>query len=893
MALQRTSGHLIPVTINPSLEKANYIAKFRDQDTATLVKSLISETSTVVTIEGHVTATSLDVNYIDLNPQDDAPSFREGRQWYDNHKKSIAAFVDTGDVQVNYGREILIRIKNGTDQPILNGMVVTPYSKDGFIYPGEDDAVLVAPADCTIREACALVAVATHDILPGNIGYATRIGEVGGLNNTGFVKGDLLYIDPENPGYLTKIKPLEGAFPIAIGSVQKVDDSEGVLVVDILNTGHTTEEVNTRGFPFSQRANTILNLNYTTRVFSITPTNGKFHYYVNGEKFLRYGSASVTIADVTGQHFIYFDKGVLIDTTDTSEDKLFEILTKHCMVAQVYWDSLTQQAFHRGDKRYGINMGTETRYFLYREFGLQFISGCALNNFTIGDGSLDSHAQYTIDAGITQEADLRHTMASTTGMAVFYRGPDGWARQYNDSFSILSAPAGRMYYNPITGSTGSLVQATSGNYVYYHVFVSNNITGAPFVIMGNYQYANENEALQAKYLDAHDLLIDDHPVKDKILIASILFRTRDTYTNSVKSIIIPVEGYNYLDWRYEALPSSTGQDGYNACTVFIYQRGESAPSLPSATVTYTFEGGMISGLSNGWTKNIPDGETTIWISSATAFSRTSSDTILASEWSEARIFAKKGDQGIQGVQGEKGDQGIQGNTGANGASAFFHIKYSNSMNPSSSADMNDTGGAYIGTYVDSIQVDSSNPADYTWVLVKGAQGVKGDQGIAGTNGENGVTSYLHIKYADVASPTDAQINDVSGEYIGTYVGTEIDDPPYASWYKWVKIKGNKGDQGADAVQVNVISTTGSAFRETDANLSGVITAQVMQGMSDITSTIEDFRFNWKRISASENPADDESWNTSSKAIGHKSISITNNDCIGRTVFICEVDIQGE
>lgn len=558
MALQRTSGHLIPVTINPSLERANYIAKFRDQDTATLVKSLISETSTVVTIEGHVTATSLDVNYIDLNPQDDAPSFREGRQWYDNHKKSIAAFVDTGDVQVNYGREILIRIKNGTDQPILNGMVVTPYSKDGFIYPGEDDAVLVAPADCTIREACTLVAVATHDILPGNIGYATRIGEIGGLNNTGFAKGDLLYIDPENPGYLTKIKPLEGAFPIAIGSVQKVDDSEGVLVVDILNTNHTTEEVNTRGFPFSQRANTILNLNYTTRVFSITPTNGKFHYYVDGEKFLRYGTASVTIADVTGQHFIYFDKGVLIDTVDTTADKLFEILTKHCMVAQVYWDSLTQQAFHRGDKRYGINMGTETRYFLYRDFGLQFISGCALNNFTIGDGSLDSHAQYTIDAGITQEADLRHTMSSTTGMAVFYRGPDGWARQYNDSFSILSAPAGRMYYNPITGSTGSLVQATSGNYVYYHVFVSNSITGAPFVIMGNYQYADENEAFQAKYLDAHDLLIDDHPVKDKILIASILFRTRDTYTNSVKSIIIPVDGYNYLDWRHEALLSSKG-----------------------------------------------------------------------------------------------------------------------------------------------------------------------------------------------------------------------------------------------------------------------------------------------------------------------------------------------
>ncbi|MDY4888691.1 MAG: hypothetical protein SO135_02950 [Sphaerochaetaceae bacterium] len=41
------------------------------------------------------------------------------------------------------------------------------------------------------------------------------------------------------------------------------------------------------------------------------------------------------------------------------------------------------------------------------------------------------------------------------------------------------------------------------------------------------------------------------------------------------------------------------------------------------------------------------------------------------------------------------------------------------------------------------------------------------------------------------------------------------------------------------------------------------------GKKDITAMLEDFRFNCKRISASENSAVDESWNTKSKAIGHK------------------------
>ncbi len=40
------------------------------------------------------------------------------------------------------------------------------------------------------------------------------------------------------------------------------------------------------------------------------------------------------------------------------------------------------------------------------------------------------------------------------------------------------------------------------------------------------------------------------------------------------------------------------------------------------------------------------------------------------------------------------------------------------------------------------------------------------------------------------------------------------------------------------------------------------------------------------------PVDDGRWNTSSKAIAHKSVEIKNADCVGRTVFFCEIDLTG-
>ena len=97
-------------------------------------------------------------------------------------------------------------------------------------------------------------------------------------------------------------------------------------------------------------------------------------------------------------------------------------------------------------------------------------------------------------------------------------------------------------------------------------------------------------------------------------------------------------------------PSILNQDGINTAQVLIYKRSATSPSLPSATVTYTFATGGITGLTNGWSSTVPttDGNP-LYVSSAVASSTQTTDTILSGEWATATIVAQDGTSGTSGL----------------------------------------------------------------------------------------------------------------------------------------------------------------------------------------------------------------------------------------------------
>ena len=115
--------------------------------------------------------------------------------------------------------------------------------------------------------------------------------------------------------------------------------------------------------------------------------------------------------------------------------------------------------------------------------------------------------------------------------------------------------------------------------------------------------------------------------------------------------------------------------------------------------------------------------------------------------------------------------------------------------------MKDTPDVYIGTYVDFLQANSTDPSKYTWARFQGIQGENGTQGIPGVNGEDGRTSYLHIKYSNDGKTFTANNGETPGAWIGQYVDFVQSDSSVFSDYKWQKIKGEDGADGKDGVGV--------------------------------------------------------------------------------------------
>ena len=92
-----------------------------------------------------------------------------------------------------------------------------------------------------------------------------------------------------------------------------------------------------------------------------------------------------------------------------------------------------------------------------------------------------------------------------------------------------------------------------------------------------------------------------------------------------------------------------GSAGYNTAPVFLYKRSATAISSVgfSNTLTYTFATGELNSTPNGWSQSIPaDDGNPIYVTVATAYSNTATDTIASSEWATPVLFVQNGGHGI-------------------------------------------------------------------------------------------------------------------------------------------------------------------------------------------------------------------------------------------------------
>lgn len=98
-------------------------------------------------------------------------------------------------------------------------------------------------------------------------------------------------------------------------------------------------------------------------------------------------------------------------------------------------------------------------------------------------------------------------------------------------------------------------------------------------------------------------------------------------------------------------------------------------------------------------------------------------------------------------------------------------------------------------------------------------------------------------------------------------------------------KGEQGDPGEDAYQIQILSEQGTTFRM-GQEFTTTMHARVWQGSEEITDLFSDSDFRWTRTSSDTHA--DEVWNSAHYSTGSKSLVITQEDVVGRSNFFCEL-----
>lgn len=260
---------------------------------------------------------------------------------------------------------------------------------------------------------------------------------------------------------------------------------------------------------------------------------------------------------------------------------------------------------------------------------------------------------------------------------------------------------------------------------------------------------------------------DDTKAEEALEAASLARNMTMQLDNDYQGIPVDSDG-NYTEFP-ECTTTATvmygTQDITNNCTYTITTSQNVQGSWNKETKTYT-----VTGLTAD----------SGWVNIKAAYLN---NLVVSKQFSLAKQYA-----------GKDGANGIPGKDGKDGKTQYTHLAYANSADGTKDFSVSDGNREYIGMYVDFVEADSTNPAKYTWSLIKGADGA---QGVPGTPGADGKTPYFHIAYANSADGrTGFSVDDsVNKLYIGQYTDYTPNDSTDPTKYSWTKIKGEQGNAG--------------------------------------------------------------------------------------------------
>jgi hypothetical protein len=162
--------------------------------------------------------------YLDYTPGA-APTYAEGRTWYDSTAKALSYYNDVSGVQIHVGHDLQFKVINNTGSTIPNGSpVYITGTSSGQTYPN------VALARADVAATSSVIGLTDGAIANGAAGYVTSIGNIDNVNTGTFTVGQVLYLSPYSAGQLMNTLPPTG-ITVQVGIVTFVNSSTGKIYV--------------------------------------------------------------------------------------------------------------------------------------------------------------------------------------------------------------------------------------------------------------------------------------------------------------------------------------------------------------------------------------------------------------------------------------------------------------------------------------------------------------------------------------------------------------------------------------------------------------------------------------------------------------------------------------
>jgi len=315
------------------------------------------------------------------------------------------------------------------------------------------------------------------------------------------------------------------------------------------------------GFATRDESTTSFSDSGPDRTFTIAPLSTSFTFYVKGVKFVKSSSEQLQIPNLSGNHFIYYNASGVLSSTQVADASLFK---DNALIAIVYWNAENNIHSYFAEERHGLQMDGETHSYLHTVFGAQYLSGLALQNFTVdGDGSLASQAQFTADEGTIRDEDLLITIPAQSQIPVLYRQGTLWRKKQADAYPMIysgtagyTGASGRLAYNQLNAGSWQLTEVANNSFVLIHLFGTNDKETPVIAIQGIAEYGNVTAARLAASSEITSL--SGLPFAEFVALGSVVVQTANAFSNIPKAAVVSVNGGNYVDFRGTQLYTPAG-----------------------------------------------------------------------------------------------------------------------------------------------------------------------------------------------------------------------------------------------------------------------------------------------------------------------------------------------